>query len=79
MLSRMTMTTGFEAAIEAIEEGIQLGAKDPDSIWAVYCRLTTGTLPDPEIKLSAMVPELKKYTPDIQVYDELIVPGGLSS
>ena len=77
LLSRMTMTTGFKAAIEAFEEGIQLGARDPDSIWAVYCRLTTGTLPDPEIELSNTVPELKKYTPDIQVYDELIVPGGL--
>ena len=79
LLSRMTITTGFDTAIEAFEEGIKLGAKDPDSIWAVYCRLTTGTLPEPEVKLPNTVPELKKYTPDIKIYDELFVPGGLSS
>ncbi|WP_027630042.1 IS21 family transposase [Ruminiclostridium cellobioparum] len=79
LLSRMTMTTGFDTAIEAFEEGIKLGARDPDSIWAVYCRLTTGTLPEPEVKLPNTVPELKKYTPNIKIYDELFVPGGLSS
>jgi len=79
LLSKMTMATGFEEAIKAFEEGIRLGARDPDSIWAVYCRLTTGTLPEPEIELSNTVPKLKKYTPDIQVYDELIVPGGFPS
>ncbi len=79
LLSKMTIATGFHIAIEAFEEGIKLGASDPDSIWAVYCRLTTGTLPEPEVKLPNTVPELKKYTPDIKIYDELFVPGGLSS
>lgn len=77
LLSKMTMTTGFDTAIEAFEEGIKLGASDLDSIWATYCRLTTGTLPEPEVSLPDTVPELKKYTPNIQVYDELIVSGGL--
>jgi hypothetical protein len=75
----MTMTTSFNTAIEAFEEGIKLGARDPDSIWAVYCRLTTGTLPEPEVKLPLTVPELKKYIPNIKAYDELIMPGGLPS
>lgn len=75
----MTMTTGFDTAIEAFEEGIKLGVRDPDSIWAVYCRLTIGTLPEPEVKLPPTVPELKKYTPDIKAYDKLILTGGLPS
>ena len=79
LLSKMTLTKGFPTAIEAFEEGIKLGARDPDSIWAVYCRLTTGTLPEPEVNLPHTVPELKKYTPDIKVYDKLIIPGGLPS
>jgi len=79
LLCRMSIETGFEAAIKAFEEGIQLGVTDPDSIWVVYCRLTGETLPDSEIKLSSKVPELKKFTPDFKVYDELIILGGLPS
>lgn len=75
----MTVISGINIAIETLEEGIKLGVSDPDSIWATYCRLTTGTLPDLEVSLPETVPELKKYIPDIKVYDELIVSGGLPS
>ena len=77
LFTKMTAATGFDTAIEAFEEGIKLGVSDPDSIWATYCRLTTGTLPEPEVPLPNTVPELKKYTPDIKIYDQLIVAGGL--
>lgn len=77
MVAKMAAISGFDMAVSAFEEGIKLGASDPDSVWAIYCRLTTGTLPEPEIYLPETVPELKKYIPDIKVYDELIVPGGL--
>lgn len=78
LFTKMTLATGFDTAIEAFEEGIKLGVSDTDSIWATYCRLTTGTIPEPELYLPETVPELKKYIPDIKVYDELIVSGGLS-
>jgi transposase len=51
LFAKMTATTGIDTAIEAFEEGLKLGVSDPDSIWATYCRLTTGTLPEPEIPL----------------------------
>jgi hypothetical protein len=77
LFTKMTVATGFDAAIEAFEEGIKLGVSDLDSIWATYCRLTSGTIPEPEIPLPDKVPELKKYIPDIKVYDQLIASGGL--
>jgi hypothetical protein len=77
LFAKMTATTGIDTAIEAFEEGLKLGVSDPDSIWATYCRLTTGTLPEPEIPLPDKVPELKKYIPDIKIYDQLITSGGL--
>jgi transposase len=77
LFTKMTVAAGFDTAIEAYEEGIKLGVSDPDSIWATYCRLTTGTLPEPELPLPDTVPELKKYTPDFKIYDKLIVTGGL--
>lgn len=79
LFAKMTVISGINIAIETLEEGIKLGVSDPDSIWATYCRLTTGTLPDLEVSLPETVPELKKYIPDIKVYDELIVSGGLPS
>jgi transposase len=77
LFTKMTLATGFDTAVKAFEEGIKLGVSDTDSIWATYCRLTTGTLPEAEVRLPDTVPELKKYIPDIKVYDELIVSGGL--
>ena len=77
LFAKMTASTGINSAIEAFEEGLKLGVSDADSIWATYCRLTSGTLPEPEVSLPDTVPELKKYSPDIKIYDQLIVPGGL--
>jgi len=77
LFTKMTAATGFDTAIEAFEEAIKLGVSDADSIWATYCRLTSGTLPEPEVSLPETVPELKKYSPDIKIYDQLIAPGGL--
>jgi hypothetical protein len=77
LFTKMTVVSGFDAAIEAFEEGIKLGVSDLDSIWATYCRLKTGTLPEPEVSLPKSVPELKKYIPDIKAYDELFLTGGL--
>jgi len=76
MFAKMTMVSGFETAISALDEGLRLGVNDPDSVWALYCRLTTMHLPVPELSLSEAVPELKVYVSDISVYDELIRQGG---
>jgi transposase len=76
MFAKMTMVSGFETAISALDEGLRLGVNDPDSVWALYCRLTTMHLPVPELSLSESVPELKVYVSDISVYDELIRQGG---
>ena len=78
IFTKMTVHTDMNDAIAAFEEGIKCGSSDADSIWAIYCRLTAGTLLEPEISLSKTVPELKKYIPDINVYDKLII-GGLQS
>jgi hypothetical protein len=77
LFTKMTLAAGFDTAIEVFEDGIELGVSDPDSIWAIYCRLTSGTLPEPEMHLPDTVPELKKYIPDIKAYDELFLTGGL--
>jgi transposase len=77
LLTRMTVHSSLENAVEAFEEGLKSGARDTDSIWITYCRLTAGTLPEPEMHLAETVPALKKYIIDIKAYDRLITSGGL--
>lgn len=79
LLARITKEADFHAAIRAFEEGLRLGVSDLDSIWALHCHLTSKKLPEPEIVLSDSVPELKGYTPDITLYDDLFQTGGRSS
>lgn len=78
LFSKMTANTNIDSAIAAFEESIKCGTSDVDSIWATYCRLTAGPLPELEICLSETIPKLKKYTPDITVYDKLMIAGGLN-
>jgi len=76
LFAKMTLLSGIDMAISALSEGLKLGVNDPDSIWALYLRLTTMHLSVPELSLPETVPQLKTYIPDISVYDELIGSGG---
>lgn len=76
---RMTQDTDIDKALDALEEGIKCGIRDADGLWATYCRLTSGSLPEVEISLPSSVPELNIYSPDMTVYDQLIASGRLQS
>lgn len=77
LFTKMTSNTNMDSAIAAFEESIKYGTSDVDSIWATYCRLTAGRLPEPELCLSETVPKLKKYIPYINVYDKLMLKDGI--
>jgi hypothetical protein len=72
----MAMLSDINTAINTLYESFNLGVNDPDSIWVIYCRATTQNTSAPEIDLPRSVPELKRYTPDISIYDALIGIGG---
>ncbi|MBM7616455.1 transposase [Alkaliphilus hydrothermalis] len=76
---RMTLDSNMDSAVEAFEEGIKCGVWDADSIWATYCRLTSGNQPQVDISLPSTVPKLNEYSLDISSYDDLITSGGLVS
>ena len=75
VFTKMTAHTNMDTAIAAFEESIKRGTNDSDSIWITYCRLTAGTLPEPDICLPETVPELKNYITDINIYDQFIAGG----
>jgi len=76
LFTKMTLISGLDVAINAVSEGLKLGVNDPDSMWVLYCRLTSSHIPVPEVNVSASVPELKSYLSDFSVYDDLIRVGG---
>lgn len=76
---RMAQDSDMDTALNAFEEGIKSGARDADGLWATYCRITSGSLPEAEISLPSSVPELITYYPDMTVYDQLIASGGLQA
>jgi transposase len=77
LLSRMTVHSNMGKAVSAFETAIKNGTSDTDSIWITYCRLSSGTLPEPEMHLPDTVPELTKYITNINAYDKLMTSGGL--
>lgn len=77
IFTRMVKDTDMNTAIAALEEGIRIGVRDADDLWATYSRLNSGSLPEVDISLPDYVPELNKYTPDITAYDQLIISGGI--
>lgn len=79
VLVRMTQDTDMTHAITALEEGIKCGARDADSLWATYCRLTSGSLPEALIPLPCSVPNLDVFSPELSAYDALIASGGIPS
>lgn len=76
---KMAQNSDMDTALNALEEGIKCGARDADGLWATYCRLTSGSLPEAEICLPSSVPELITYYPDMTIYDQLIASGGLQA
>lgn len=78
VFSKMSYDTSMENAVQAFEEALDYGAMDADSIWATYCRLSSGSLPEMEINIPDTVPHLEKYPPNIRLYDQLMAGGGYS-
>lgn len=75
-LHKMTEKSGIESAVRAFEESIHLGAKDLDSIWTTYIRLTSAKLPEDKLKLPQSVPHLKGYGANLKIYDSFLSSGG---
>lgn len=73
----ITLKENFEFGIKVFEESLNLGAKDFDSIKATFYRLKNGTLAEiSEMNFTTKLPEIKKYTSDLKVYDSLFKAGG---
>jgi len=75
ILAKMVTQNGIESAALAFEETLRMGVKDIDSIWANYLRLSSENSEPAFMELAEHVPELKSFTSDTSVYDDLLKGG----
>ncbi len=75
MLARMVKKSGMDVSTQILQQILHQGIKDPDSIWAYYCRLTMEDSDNLSLKLPPGVPEVKEYHTDISPYDNLLWGG----
>jgi transposase len=76
LILKMSGESGFEAAVKSFGDALNKGAKDLDSILAIYYRITDKTPVFEELKLSSCIPELEVYKADTSIYDCLLGKGG---
>jgi len=74
-LSELTDRSGFESAVETVEQAIQHQITDADSLKNLYRKLYTDIPEMPQMKPQAGIPELKQIPPNLKAYDTFLKGG----
>ena len=76
VLARLTGQTDFSTATAALTEALNRGAEDPDSIIALFRRMTEISLDFSCFTLPDSIPSQQELPPDLTVYSALLPKGG---
>ena len=68
-IAALTEKSGFERAVETVSAALAYTANDVDSLVNLHSRLHGKVLQLEPVKLSAHVPQLKTYAPNLAAYD----------
>lgn len=75
VLSELTERTGFESALQTINQAIMYNAVDPDSLENLYRRLYSDVPELPPLDTGSSIPKVIPINPDLHVYDALLRGG----
>ncbi|MGB4618408.1 MAG: IS21 family transposase [Dethiobacteria bacterium] len=75
VLARLSIESGFEKAAEALQAALEHGARDAESIKAVFSRLNSEILNLDPLVLPASVPEMPPVKVNVDKYDRLFLKG----
>ncbi len=76
VIAKFSEQSGFEKAVNTVQEALQYQINDIDSLTNLHSWLNL-KIADPEpVKLSPMVPKLKKYSPQLSIYDGYLSKAG---
>ena len=75
-IASLTENTGFEKALVTVSSALDYSAADADSLVSLHNRLNATVVYLEPIKLAGNVPHLKKYIPNLHVYDRSLFKAG---
>ncbi len=79
VLSELTSRTGFESALNTVDEAMKLHAVDPDSLMNLYRRTYTDVPLLPPLKEDIGIPSQKVilFPNDLSILDAALMKGGV--
>ena len=76
ILSELTDLTGFESAVQTVEQAIRYEAHDPDSLRSLYNSLFSDIPQLPPLTTGEMIPALDPMPVHLEDYDRFLKRGG---
>ena len=76
ILAELTGRTGFDSALQTVNQAILYQARDADSLQNLYRRLYADVPELPPITLQESVPRMKQMPADLATYDLMLLKGG---
>lgn len=78
VLAELTGRTGFDSALQTVEQALFYQAKDPDSLKNLYRRLYADVPELPPLPQQDSVPKIVQMPVDLSSYDMLLKGGGVN-
>jgi hypothetical protein len=75
-IASLTENNGFEEALVTVSSALEYSAADADSLVSLHNRLNTKVVHLDPIRLAGSIPHLKKYIPNLHVYDRSLFKAG---
>lgn len=78
-LSELTERTGFDSALQTVNQAVLYQATDPDSLKSLYRRLYTDMPELPPMNTKGIAPQMKQMSADLISYDRFLKMGGAAN
>lgn len=79
ILSELTERTGFDSAVQTVEQAIRYEAHDPDSLKSLYSSIFSDVPQLPPLATGSLIPVLDPMPAHLEDYDVLLKGGGHSA
>jgi hypothetical protein len=76
VLERITRESGFEKALEAVNEALSYGTTDPESLMTLHTYRNAVNIDLEPATVPKNIPLLDKVAPDVKSYDALLQKVG---
>ena len=75
VLAELPERTGFDSALQTIDQAVLYNAVDPDSLESLYRRLYTDVPELPPLQTGNSIPKVIPIDPNLWAYDGLLKGG----